>query len=90
MMQEGYELIQEEKYIEENELWLDVWGHLRKRFTSDMKSISEAEVVFRGMMQSLFNWCQSLDLVYHSCFPLENSFLLCFLRRLRFRMWASP
>lgn len=61
MMQEGYELIEREKYIEGTELWLDVWEHLKKRFTSDMKSISEAEVVFPGMMQSLFNWCQDFD-----------------------------
>ncbi len=61
MMQEGYELIEKKKYIEGTELWLDLWEHLRKRFTSDMKSISEAEVVFPGMMQSLFNWCQDVD-----------------------------
>lgn len=61
MMQEGYELIEREKYIEGTELWLDLWEHLKKRFTSDMKSISEAEVVFPGMMQSLFNWCQDFD-----------------------------
>lgn len=61
MMQEGYELIEKKKYIEGTELWLDVWEHLRKRFTSDMKSISEAEVVFPGMMQCLFNWCQDIE-----------------------------
>lgn len=61
MMQEGYELIEKKKYIEGTELWLDVWEHLGKRFTSDMKSISEAEVVFPGMMQSLFNWCQDIE-----------------------------
>jgi len=61
MMQEGYELLEENKYIEGTELWFDLWEHLKKRFTSDMKSISEAEVVFPGMMQSLFNWCQDFD-----------------------------
>ncbi len=61
MMQEGYELLEEKKYVEGTELWLDLWEHLKKRFTSDMKSISEAEVVFPGMMQSLFNWCQDFD-----------------------------
>lgn len=67
MMQEGYELIEKKKYIEGTELWLDVWEHLKKRFTSDMKSISDAEVVFPGMMQSLFNWCQDVDVA------LENA-----------------
>jgi len=73
-MQEGYELIEKEKYIEGIELWLDVWEHLRKRFTPDMESISEAEVVFPGMMQSLFNWCQDVDVALENAGSEDPSF----------------
>jgi tetratricopeptide (TPR) repeat protein len=74
MMQEGYELIEEKKYIEGTELWLDVWEHLRKRFTPDMESISEAEVVFPGMMQSLYNWCQDVEVALENAGSEDPSF----------------
>ena len=74
MMQEGYELIEKKKYIEGTELWLDVWEHLKKRFTPDMESISEAEVVFPGMMQSLYNWCQDVDVALENAGSDDPSF----------------
>ena len=61
MMQEGYRLSGEGKEAEACNLWLDVWEHLKKRFTPEMKSIREAERVFSGL-QSLSEWCQDLEL----------------------------
>jgi len=63
LMQEGYDLIQAEgkdKTVEGCKLWLQVWDHLKHRFTNDMKSIEDAEKVFSGM-QSLYNWCQDFE-----------------------------
>jgi tetratricopeptide (TPR) repeat protein len=64
MMQEGYTLLQPEgpdKTTECCNLWLQVWDHLKPRFTEDMKSIEDAENVFNGM-QCLSNWCQDLEM----------------------------
>jgi tetratricopeptide (TPR) repeat protein len=61
MMQRGYDLKRERRIKECCNLWLEVWGHLKKRFSPDIKSIENAESVFSGM-QSLFNWCQDLEL----------------------------
>jgi tetratricopeptide (TPR) repeat protein len=60
MMQEGYDLSSEGKNGEGCRVWLEVWEHLKERFTPEMKSISEAEQVFCGE-QCLFNWCQDLE-----------------------------
>ena len=59
MMQKGYDIENDDP--EMCTLWLEVWEHLKKRFTPDMKSIEDAEKVFSGL-QSLFNWTQDLEM----------------------------
>lgn len=61
MMQRGYGLIEEGRVKDACTLWLQVWEHLKGRFTQDMKSIDDAEGVFSGM-QSLYNWCQDIEM----------------------------
>jgi len=60
MMQKGYDLKEEEKAKECCNLWLEVWEHLKKRFSPDMRAIEDTRSVFSGM-QSLYNWCQDLE-----------------------------
>jgi len=60
MMQEGYDLLEKGKLVEACTLWLEVWEHLKERFSPDMKSIEDAERIFSGM-QCLYNWCQDLE-----------------------------
>lgn len=76
LMQEGYDLVQAEgidKTVEGCKLWLQVWDHLKNRFTKDMKSIEAAEKVFSGM-QSLFNWCQDFEQELHNAGIYDRSF----------------
>ena len=76
LMQEGYNLLQEggkDKSVEVCKLWLEVWDHLKHRFTNDMKSIEDAEKVFSGM-QCLFNWCQDLEQELHIAGNYDRSF----------------
>ena len=61
MMQRGYDLKDERRLEECCNLWLEVWEHLKKRFTSDMSDIEDARRIFSGT-QSLYNWCQDLDM----------------------------
>ena len=61
LMQRGYDLKEEGKLKECCNLWLEVWGHLKKRFTSDMNAIEDTKRVFHGS-QSLYNWCQDLEM----------------------------
>jgi tetratricopeptide (TPR) repeat protein len=61
MMQRGYNLKDEARLKECCNLWLELWEHLKKRFTSDMSSIEDAERVFSGT-QCLYNWCQDLEM----------------------------
>ena len=61
LMQRGYDLKEEGKLKECCNLWLEVWGHLKKRFTSDMNVIEDTKRVFRGT-QSLDNWYQDLEM----------------------------
>lgn len=78
MMQHGYQLLgsggSHPKTVEACNIWLEVWEHLKKRFTSDMKSIDDAERVFAGM-QSLFNWCQDLEMELHNAGLDEPAFI---------------
>jgi len=73
MMQEGYNLYLEQKVTEACRVWLEVWQHLKERFTPDMKSIRDAERVFSGR-QSLFNWCQDLEDALHGAAMKDPSF----------------
>ena len=76
IMQKGYDLIQTEgkdKTVEGCKLWLQVWDHLKHRFTNDMKSIEDAEKVFSGM-QSLYNWCQDVEQELHNAGIYDQSF----------------
>lgn len=73
MMQEGYRLCSEGKEEEGCRIWLEVWEHLKKRFTPEMKSISDAKEVFSGL-QNLFNWCQDLEMELGNAGLKEPSF----------------
>ncbi|AEG15629.1 SEC-C metal-binding domain-containing protein [Desulfofundulus sp. TPOSR] len=73
MMQEGYRLCSEGKEDEGCRIWLEVWEHLKKRFTPEMKSINDAEKVFSGL-QNLFNWCQDLEMELGNAGLKEPSF----------------
>ncbi|MHA1660661.1 MAG: hypothetical protein ACTSUT_16240 [Promethearchaeota archaeon] len=73
MMQEGYELIAENNYIEGCTLWLRVWGYLKERFQPEMKSIYAAEQVFSGL-QSLYNWCGDLAMELYAAGVEKNVF----------------
>jgi tetratricopeptide (TPR) repeat protein len=76
LMQEGYDLVQAEgkdKTVEACKLWLQIWDHLKHRFTNDMRSIEDAEKVFSGM-QCLFNWCQDLEQELHNAGIYDRSY----------------
>jgi tetratricopeptide (TPR) repeat protein len=76
LMQEGYKRLQgkrKDETVEACKLWLTVWDHLKNRFTSDMKSIEDAERIFSGL-QCLFNWCQDLQLELHNAGLYDRSF----------------
>ena len=80
MMQRGYDLKEERKLEECCNLWLEVWGHLKKRITSDMNSIKDVDIrVFNGIQ--LYNWCQELDMVLWNAGLEDTSF---FRKRLEF------
>ena len=80
MMQRGYDLKEERKLEECCNLWLEVWGHLKKRFTSDMSSIEDAERAFSGT-ELLLNWCQHLEMELWNAGLEDTSF---FRKRLEF------
>jgi tetratricopeptide (TPR) repeat protein len=76
LMQKGYDLVLAEgkdKTVEGCKLWLQVWDHIKHRFTNDMKSIENAEKVFSGM-QSLYNWCQDFEQELHNAGNYDQSF----------------
>lgn len=59
-IQEGYKLLEKNNFVEACILWLTVWEQLKERFSPGMKSIDEADRIFKGM-EPLFNWCQDLE-----------------------------
>jgi len=67
LMQQGYRVLEGGKgdrrgnVVEACQIWLEVWEHLKTRFQPDMRSIKAADRVFSGL-QSLFNWCQDLEM----------------------------
>jgi hypothetical protein len=80
MMQRGYHLLEKgnergtrKNVMEACNIWLEVWEHLKPRFRADMKSIQDAERVFNGL-QSLFNWCQDLEIELHNAGLEDPSF----------------
>lgn len=76
LMSQGYELVNaqgKDRVVEGCKLWLQVWEHLKQRFTSEMKTLEDAENVFSGM-QSLFNWCQDLEQELYNAGLEDQSF----------------
>lgn len=61
MMQEGYSCLERGDRQGACRWWLQVWEHLKARFTPAIRSVNDAEQVFGGS-QSLFNWCQDLEM----------------------------
>jgi tetratricopeptide (TPR) repeat protein len=60
-MQIGYDLLRENKTTEACKIWLEVWNKIKKKIGTDFKSAEEADKVFNGI-QSIFNWCQDLEM----------------------------
>ena len=50
-MQAGYTLLETRREAEACTLWLSVWEQFKPRFRPDMKSIGEAEKVFRSELE---------------------------------------
>ena len=73
-MQRGYELLDAREVTEACTLWLEVWDHLKTRFSVDMKGINDAESVFDGL-QSLYNWCQDFEIELGNAGLDDKSFL---------------
>jgi tetratricopeptide (TPR) repeat protein len=65
MMQDGYDLLEKKGQSNVSTkaclLWLEVWEKLKERFSEDIKSIGNTDRIFNGT-QSLFNWCQDLEM----------------------------
>jgi hypothetical protein len=87
MMQQGYQLLKKggkrgtrKNVMEACNIWLEVWERLKPRFRADMKSIQDAECVSNGL-QSLFNWCQNLEMELHNAGLEDPSF---FERRIQY------
>ena len=80
MMQRGYDLKDKGRLKECCNLWLELWEHLKKRFTSDMSAIEDVDIaVFTGIQ--LYNWCQDLDMELWNAGLEDTSF---FRKRLEF------
>jgi hypothetical protein len=75
IMQRGYDFEEERRLKECCNLWLEVWEHLKKRFTSDMSAIEDAERVFSGT-QSLYNWCHDLEMELWNAGLEDTSFFI--------------
>ncbi|MBU4495964.1 MAG: SEC-C domain-containing protein [Acidobacteria bacterium] len=73
LMQEGYSLSEKIKTVEACKIWIEVWNKLKSRFSPDMKSIRDSERIFNGI-QSLFNWCQDLEMELGNAAIKNNSF----------------
>jgi len=61
LIQEGYLELEGRKPKIACHFWLTVWEHIKPRFTSNMKSILDAEIIFTGR-QNLHNWTQDLEM----------------------------
>ncbi|RCV66032.1 hypothetical protein C5S53_00750 [Methanophagales archaeon] len=80
MMQRGYDLKDKGRLKECCNLWLELWEHLKKRFTSDISAIEDVDLgVFTGIQ--LYNWSQNLDMVLWNAGLEDTSF---FRKRLEF------
>lgn len=59
-MQDGYEQAERNESGRACEIWMKVWDVLHARFTPEMRTLEDAEIVFHGS-QSLLNWAQDFE-----------------------------
>ena len=60
VMQHGYDLLRTDGAVAACTAWLEVWEQLKPRFSHTTTAVEQGETVFSGM-QSLYNWCQDLE-----------------------------
>jgi hypothetical protein len=60
-MQQGYDLLRTEGSVAACTVWLNVWEQLKPHFSPTITAIEQSETIFSGM-QSLYNWCQDVEI----------------------------
>jgi hypothetical protein len=60
-MQEGYELLEEQRMTEACDAWWQVWEWLVDKLTPERNTIAALDEAFMGT-QSVFNWCQDFEM----------------------------
>lgn len=60
LMEDGYSDLENQNEMETCNKWLQVWDYLKENFTTDMKSVDDAEKTFEGM-QTITDWCQDFE-----------------------------
>lgn len=66
LVQEGYDLLQDEQRTAACDGWLKAWSLVTQMATSDMRTASAFDKAYPGMMQSLFNWSGDLEMELHN------------------------
>ncbi len=61
LMQDGYDSLEKNDWVDACDKWLKAWKHLKERITPDMSDVDETDKIFSGL-QSVANWCQDLEI----------------------------
>lgn len=61
LMQQGYTALDDGDETRASDYWLELWNQIKTGLTPAIRSVEDAEIVFSGDTQCLFNWCQDME-----------------------------
>ena len=66
LMQTGYELMQAHQITKACDHWLDAWKQIKNLATPTMRTVEAFDDAYPGLLQSVFNWSQDLEMELHN------------------------
>jgi len=66
LMQKGYTLLQAGQRTAACDQWLEAWELVKRIITPEIQTTMDFDHTYRGMLQSVSNWCSDLEMELHN------------------------
>jgi len=66
LIQDGYMLLTRRRQIAAVDKWLAAWKLVKQMATPAMRTTEAFDVIYSGMLQSIYNWCGDLEMELHN------------------------
>ena len=75
-VQAGYALLKARQRMVAVDQWLAAWEQVKKMATPTMRTVQAFDAAYRGLFQSVFNWCSDLEMELHNAGLDDSSYFV--------------